>query len=151
MARTASAIEHLPCVAGTLRRASRAVARLYDMHLAAAGLTTTQLSILRMLQRHGGTVPLAALADTLVFERTSLHRALGPLRRARLVTLASREDRRATNVVLTARARRRIATALPYWAAAQRAVLGQFGATAWRVLAVDLGRITTQARVAHSK
>jgi len=143
--------EDVPCAAGTLRRASRSITRLYDTHLTHVGLTTMQFSILRMLERRGGTAPLATLAETLVFERTSLYRALGPLRRARLVTLVSGKDRRATNVVLTPRARRRIASAVPHWMAAQRAVLGCFGVRAWRRLAGDLGLITRLARVAHSK
>src|SRR5256885_772968 len=83
-----------PCAAGTLRRASRSLTRLYDLHLAAVGLTTTQLSILRTIQRHGGPMPLAQLAVDLVFERTSLYRALSPLRRGRLVIVKTGTDRR---------------------------------------------------------
>lgn len=150
MNQAAHPAEDVPCAAGTLRRASRSITRLYDSHLTHVGLTTMQFSILRMLQRQGGTAPLATLAQTLVFERTSLYRALGPLRRARLVTLVSGKDRRATNVVLTQRARRRIATAMPHWMAAQRAVLGRFGVHAWRRVAGDLSLITRLARVAHS-
>src|SRR5689334_21561702 len=108
-------IEHLPCAAGTLRRASRSLARVYDAHLAHVGLTTTQFSILKTLQRRGGSVPLADLNDELVFERTSLYRALAPLRRARLVTIGAGRDRRVKVVVLTDRARRRIGAAMPHW------------------------------------
>src|SRR6185437_15078798 len=41
------------CAAGTLRRATRSVARIYDAHLARAGLTTTQFSLLVPLEREG--------------------------------------------------------------------------------------------------
>src|SRR5262249_60891824 len=58
------------CAAGTLRRASRSLTRLYDAHLARAGLTTTQFSILRTVQRCGGRMPLTGLAAEPLFERT---------------------------------------------------------------------------------
>ena len=137
-----------PCAAGTLRRASRSLARLYDARLARAGLTTTQFSILRRLQRRGGSIPLAELADELVFERTSLYRALAPLRRARLVSVRAGRDRRAKEVALTRRAERRIAEAMPHWIEAQQAVLGRFGLTAWRDLAALVGDLTAMARAA---
>jgi len=129
-----------------VRRASRSLTRLYDEHLAQAGVTTTQFSILRTLQRNGGSMPLSDLAADLVFERTSLYRALSPLRRSGLVTIRSAADRRAHDVALTARATRRIDQALPHWAAAQRMVLDRFGADAWSKLAVRLGHLTTIAR-----
>ena len=141
-------IDRLPCAAGTLRRASRSLARLYDVHLSRAGLTTTQFSILRTLQRHDGTMALAELADELVFERTSLYRALAPLRRARLLTVRPGADRRSRDVVLTARAAPGIAAAMPHWIAAQRAVVEDFGAADWQNLAARLRHITTVARAA---
>jgi DNA-binding MarR family transcriptional regulator len=150
MARRPITVADTPCAAGTLRRASRSLARLYDAHLGRAGLTTTQFSVLRSLQRRGGRAPLGALADELVFERTSLYRALGPLRRARLLAFRRGSDRRVKDVVLTARAGRRIAAALPHWLAAQRAVLDGFGSDAWHDLAARLGRMTALARTIHT-
>lgn len=144
-------LEHLPCAAGTLRRASRSLARLYDAHLTRAGLTTTQFSILKALERNGGSAPLAELNEELVFERTSLYRALAPLRRARLVTIGSGRDRRVKVVALTPRARRRIGAAMPHWRAAQRAVVGRFGARAWTSLASDLRALTGLARAAQAE
>jgi DNA-binding MarR family transcriptional regulator len=139
-------LEHLPCAAGTLRRASRSLARLYDAHLASSGLTTTQFSILRSVQRQGGRVPLAELADDLVFERTSLYRALAPLRRDGLISISAGTDRRTKDVVLTTRAGRRIAAAMPHWREAQRAVLERFGVGAWHDLSGDLRQLTALAR-----
>jgi len=139
-----------PCAAGTLRRASRSVARLYDAHLADSGLTTTQFSILRTLQRGGGRVPLADLAHGLVFERTSLYRALAPLGRAGLIAVRTGADRRSKDVMLTAAGKRRVAAALPRWIQAQRLVLDQFGSTAWRDLVARLGRLTALARAAQA-
>jgi DNA-binding MarR family transcriptional regulator len=143
-------LDQLPCAAGTLRRASRSLARLYDAYLAPSGLTTTQFSILRTVHRQRGRVALAALADDLVFERTSLYRALAPLRRAGLVSIDAGDDRRTKDVVLTRRAARRISAAMPHWREAQRAVLERFGLSAWHELADDLRQITTLARTART-
>ena len=141
--------DSVPCAAGTVRRASRSLARLYDVHLASAGLTTTQFSILRTLQRRGGCMPLAELSELLVFERTSLYRALAPLRKTGLVTVRAGADRRAKDVVLTRRGDRRLARATPQWMTAQRAVLDRFGRTEWLDLASRLGHLATAARDAH--
>jgi DNA-binding MarR family transcriptional regulator len=149
MAPTRQRAADWPCAAGTLRRASRSLARLYDAHLGSAGLTTTQFSILRTLQRRGGKMSLSTLATDLVFERTSLYRALVPLRRQGLVSIrdgADRVDRRAKDVAVTPKGKRRTAAAVPCWIAAQRAVLDRFGAEAWGHLATDLQHLTALAR-----
>jgi len=126
------------CAAGTLRRATRAVARMYDSRLARVGLTTTQFSILRALGQHGMPVPLSRLADEQVFERTSLYRALEPLQRDGLVMLDGQEGRRAKTATLTARGRRLVARALPHWREAQAEFLGHVGKPAWARLSAQL-------------
>lgn len=138
------------CAAGTLRRATRSVTRFYDSRLATAGLTTTQFSLLRALERHGGPVPLSHLADEQVLERSSLYRALEPLRREGLVKLNATPGRRAKEVVLTARGRQRIRRALPRWREAQNAFLKQFGRSAWDTLSSQLGAIVDAARETSS-
>lgn len=151
MAKARVPAENMPCVAGTLRRASRSLARLYDVHLGRAGLTTTQFSILRTVQRRGGRVSLAALVDDLVMERTSLFRALAPLQRARLIGIRTGADRRSKDVCLTARAATRIAAAMPHWLEAQRIVLRELGAGEWQDLARRLRPLTEHARAAHAE
>jgi DNA-binding MarR family transcriptional regulator len=145
------AAAHAACAAGTLRRASRSLTRLYDAHLARVGLTTMQFSILRMVQRRAGRIALADLADDLAFERTSLYRALRPLQRAGLVSIRPCADRRAREAVLTSRATRRIAAAMPHWAAAQRLVLSRLGAAEWSDLAGRIGHLTSIARQPDSE
>ena len=140
----------MPCVAGTMRRASRSLARLYDVHLGKAGLTTTQFSILRTVQRRGGRASLGALVEDLVMERTSLFRALAQLQRARLVDVRAGADRRSKDFCLTARAATRIASAMPHWLEAQRIVLEELGPGEWRDLAQRLRPLTERARAAHA-
>jgi DNA-binding MarR family transcriptional regulator len=118
----------LPCACTTLRKASRAVARLYEGHLAEAGLSATQFAILRALERRG-TSSLRPLADELVMDRTSLYRALAPLERDGLVLIeADASDARARRASLTEAGRARIAEALPHWRAAQHTFIDGFGA-----------------------
>jgi DNA-binding MarR family transcriptional regulator len=136
----------LICAAGTLRRATRSVSRLYDSRLARAGLTTTQFSILRSLERHATAVPLSQLAEEQVFERTSLYRALKPLCRDGLVKMGAEDGRRAKDVSLTARGRQRIARALPHWQEAQDEFLAHFGRSAWSNLSEQLMAIVDAAR-----
>jgi DNA-binding MarR family transcriptional regulator len=134
------------CAAGTLRRATRSVARLYDSRLARVGLTTTQFSILRALSQHDTPVPLSRLAEEQVFERTSLYRALEPLRRDGLVKLGGEEGRKAKTASLTARGRRLVVRALPHWEEAQAAFLEHVGRPAWARLSAQLVSIVEIAR-----
>ena len=134
------------CAAGTLRRATRSVARLYDSRLAEAGLTTTQFSILRSLDRAKGLVALSELAEEQVFERTSLYRALEPLRRQKLIVIRAGHGH-AKVVALTALGAKRVAAALPYWREAQDAFLAQFGSSSWGTLAAQLVGVVDAAKV----
>lgn len=133
------------CAAGTLRRATRSITRVYDNRLANVGLTTTQFSILHALDKHEESVALSALADELVFERTSLYRALEPLEREGLIAITPGTGR-AKLVALTPKGVRRVAQALPHWRAAQEAFLAQFGRSAWNTLAAQLVEIVDIAR-----
>lgn len=133
------------CAAGTLRRATRSITRVYDNRLANVGLTTTQFSILRALEKSGAQVALTELADELVFERTSLYRALEPLEREGLIAITAGAGR-AKLAALTPKGVRRIAQALPHWTAAQEAFLAQFGRSAWNTLAAQLVDIVDIAR-----
>ena len=135
----------LVCAAGTLRRASRSITRLYDNHLAAVGLTTTQFSIMRSLAGANAPVALSEVGRQQVFERTSLYRALAPLRRQKLIVLSAAEGR-AKAVALTTLGAKRVAAALPHWEKAQDAFLAQFGGSAWSVLAAQLVGVVDAAK-----
>jgi DNA-binding MarR family transcriptional regulator len=125
------------CAAGTLRRATRSITRVYDKRLAAIGLTTTQFSILRSLAAADVPMALSELAEEQVFERTSLYRALTPLCRQRLILIKAGHGR-AKLAALTPLGVKRVAAALPCWQEAQDAFVAQFGSSAWRVLASQL-------------
>ena len=100
---------------------------------------------LRALQRHGVPVPLSDLAEELVFERTSLYRALEPMRREGLVAFIPGLGR-AKLVALSPAGIRRIAKAMPHWTKAQEAFVARFGRKEWSLLANQLVEVVGIAR-----
>ena len=93
----------LSCTCFKLRKATRALSRVYDQHLAQAGLKTTQYSVLVNAGR--GALPLVELADKLGLERTTLTRNLKPLIEAGWIVLAPGADARQRIVTITAAGR----------------------------------------------
>ena len=131
------------CACTALRKASRAVTRLYDERLAKHGVTTTQFSILRNLARHGA-LPLSDLAALLVMERTTLYRTLTPMERAGWVGISAGQGR--TRIAkLTTKGRRVMAAAEQDWSILQRDMLGGLGAEKWQSLQSLLAEITADA------
>src|SRR5579871_1756027 len=79
------------CNCLALRQAARHATQLYDRHLAAEGLKTSQYSILAKLLRLGPQ-SIGALAEMMVMDRTTTTRAVRPLARDKLVVIAPGED-----------------------------------------------------------
>lgn len=118
----------LGCSCFRLRRLARAMSRLYDQHLAAAGLKTTQYSVLANAGR--AALPVAELAERLGTERTTLTRNLKPLCEAGWIVLVPGEDSRQRIVTITAAGRAKLKQAWPHWRAAQDAFEHRLGAGA---------------------
>lgn len=133
-----------PCICTLLRKASRAVTRLYDERLAAHGLTVTQFAILRNLARHGD-LQLNHLAERLVMERTSLYRTIAPVERAGWIAI-EQIDGRAKVARLTAAGRDVMERAESDWSSAQETLLGGIEGTEWQALQGSLGRLTDMAQ-----
>jgi DNA-binding MarR family transcriptional regulator len=115
------------CLFLGLRRADRAVMRIYDEALRPCGLRATQFGLLVAL-RVLAPVSVSELARNAVMDRTTLTRNLAPLERAGLVRIEPGEDRRVRVVSLTAGGRRKLARAYPHWRDAQgraRSLLGK--------------------------
>ena len=85
----------LPCACADLRRASRAVTRLYDDELCFTGLTITRFTLLQVLFRVGG-VTQGGLGQILVLDTTTLTRTLQALEVKGWVRWRSGMDRRET-------------------------------------------------------
>ncbi|MEP6610026.1 MAG: MarR family winged helix-turn-helix transcriptional regulator [Burkholderiaceae bacterium] len=116
------------CTCFTLRRLTRTVSRLYDLHLAEAGLKTTQYSLLRWIAHEA--VPVAALAARLSTERTTLTRTLKPLIDAGWVVLEPGADSRQRIVTITDRGRAASKAARQAWRRAQSELEATLGMAA---------------------
>lgn len=109
------------------RKAARLITKLYEDHLAPAGLTSSQFTLLAHVDEVG-QASIRELVDALAMERTSIVRALQPLERDGLAVQApDREDARRNVVRLTAAGRERLEQAVPLWQAAQAEFERRFG------------------------
>jgi DNA-binding MarR family transcriptional regulator len=116
-----------PCNCTALREAARYVTQLYDQHLAVAGLSTSQFSLLTRLKRLGPTT-INALAQDMVMDRTTLGRNIVPLQRRRLIAVRrGREDGRSRELHLTKAGLARLDAARKGWAKAQAQFEGTLG------------------------
>ena len=120
------------CTCAALRKLTRTVTRLYDAHLADAGLKTTQYSLLRTIAHE--TLPMAELARRLATERTTVTRNLKPLVDAGWVRLDAGADARQRIVAITPSGRDAIAAARAAWRRAQTALEDALGLDAVEAL-----------------
>jgi DNA-binding MarR family transcriptional regulator len=115
------------CNCFAARQAARAITRTYERHLAPAGLTSSQFTLLVLLEDRPG-IGMRELSEDMVMDRTSLVRALKPLQRDGLVAVAaSAEDSRQNVYVLTPAGHAKTAQAGELWANAQAEYEEKFG------------------------
>ena len=115
-----------PCTVYRLRMAARRATRLYDRHLAPAGLGIAQFGLLQTLSMNDGTT-VTVLAAALDMDRTTLTRNLTPLVRQGLVRLGVGSDRRSRAVAMTSAGTRKLAEAMSLWRNAQAAMCEAVG------------------------
>ncbi|MDF7774684.1 MarR family winged helix-turn-helix transcriptional regulator [Sphingomonas sp. AOB5] len=133
-----------PCACTTLRKAARAVGRVYDEALADNGMTTAQFAILRHVSR-GEPLPLSRLADSLMMDRTSLYRAIAPIEARGWVTVVAGPGK-AKLASLTPEGRVAMEGAEADWGAVQQRIVGAMGAEQWAGLQASLRTLTDLAQ-----
>jgi DNA-binding MarR family transcriptional regulator len=136
-----------PCFCNALRRASRAVSRLYDEELRGVGLRTTQYSLLSLLGRVG-EVRQGDLSGQTLLDETTLTRALRPLVESGWVAVRAGEDRREKLVAITAAGAAKLEEARPAWERAQQRMRSLLPEGVWQELMADLpdvARLTAEA------
>ena len=133
-------ISTAPCICFRVRRASRALTRVYDEALAPAGLTVTQFSILRNSQRLDAPT-VGALADYTGHERSALWRTLQPLAREGLIELEPGSDQRTRRVRVTAAGAAAVKRAEPLWDESQGRVEARLGEDRQRQLVALLKEV----------
>ncbi len=102
------------------RSDAQRLTRIYDERLRPYGLTINQFSMLTTLII-AGPLPVAALADRLGVDRTTMTRNLKVGERAGLVAQRTAEDKRVRLVEITPVGREAASLALPAWRKAQEA------------------------------
>jgi DNA-binding MarR family transcriptional regulator len=107
-----------PCLCTALRRASRAVTRLYDAELRSTGLRVTQYALLSLLSR-SGEVRQGDLGEMACIDETTLTRSLRPLEKGGWVALRPGADRREKLVAITGAGKAKLEEARPAWSKAQ--------------------------------
>ena len=139
--KTPTPLELCNCFA--VRQAARHVTRLYERHLAPAGLSSAQFSILGLLEG-AGEMTMAQLAEVLVMDRTTLLRAMKPLQRDGFVKSRSGDnDPRQLVFSLSAAGDRKVKQAMPLWTKAQEefeAEIGSREAAAFRRSLLSLAK-----------
>jgi DNA-binding MarR family transcriptional regulator len=133
-------VEPAICNCLALRQAARHATQLYDRHLAAEGLKTSQYSILAKLARLGPQ-SINSLAAMMVMDRTTTTRAVQPLARDKLVAIAPGEDERTRVVRITLAGEKRAKTAAARWREAQKEFEAGYGAGAAERLRAELARV----------
>ncbi|PPD45623.1 MAG: MarR family transcriptional regulator [Methylocystis sp.] len=128
------------CAAANVRRASRAVTKLYGRFMATTGLEPTQYSLLVACALTGGAT-VSKLAEVFVMDRSALARNLAIMEKRGLVKVKPGEDRRTRKVALTPFGEATLANAMPHWREAQNAVERKFGAERLRTLLFELGEL----------
>ena len=131
------------CLCTALRKATRAVTRLYDEALRPAGLRVTQFAVLRHLLR-GGEQRMRDLSATLVVDETAFNRSVRSLHDRGWIAIRTGDDRRERMLSITAAGRALLAEAEPMWSAAQQRMSHELGAS-WDVLMRSLRAVTAGA------
>lgn len=109
------------CTNLQLRQITRRVTQHYDAHLAAAGMKTTQYSLLSHVLKLGPMRP-SDLAQAMMMEPSTLTRNLKPLMAQGWVEQAPGEDGRSRLVHITPAGSAQRALAQRHWRAAQQSL-----------------------------
>ena len=133
----AKASNPLDCACFNVRKTARVLGQVYDRALEPSGLKNTQFAALWVADAYDG-ISITELSKAMEIERTTLTRNLKVLERDGLVKVGAGADGRSKTVVLTAKGKRRLKAALPFWKRAHERMLREFGASRWKSLQEEL-------------
>jgi DNA-binding MarR family transcriptional regulator len=141
---SAGALFVLPCACQNLRRATRAVTRIYDQELRKAELEITQFGLLTALAT-AGEANQKRLSAGFAMDSTTLTRTLGLLLKQGWIRVRRGEDRRERMFSLTPAGKRKLAEAQPYWEQAEQTLRQQLGDGGWKSMKQVVSRVTEAA------
>jgi DNA-binding MarR family transcriptional regulator len=141
---TGNTLAPLPCMCANLRRAARAITRLYNRELRSGHIEITQFTLLMTLDRTG-EVSQGQLGRLLALDSTTLTRILEPLRKKGWIGETEGDDRRFRMIRLTAAGRAKLGQSIPHWKRAQSRVQEAIGEQTMNQLSGMLERVTAMA------
>ena len=109
--------------------------------MAAAGLTSSQFTILQALSL-AGDVTQGRLGQMLAMDSTTLTRTLGIMRRKGWISARAGDDRRERWLRPTNAGRAKFEAAEPLWHKAQAATRAQLGKKRWKDLMDNVNHVT---------
>jgi DNA-binding MarR family transcriptional regulator len=133
------------CACFNVRTAARAITDLYDRTLEPSGLRINQFAILASIFTSGGPT-MQELAAGLDVDPSTMTRTLKPLETDGLVEIRSGSDRRAKELALTAKGKKKLAECHELWGDAQEALRSSVGGDRFDRLLADLGSVTRVLR-----
>lgn len=131
----------LPCACANLRRATRAVTRMYNLALRSDGLEITQFTLLMVLNQTGETTQ-GQLGKLLALDSTTLTRTLRLVKERGWVRAKPGNDRRQRLLTLTAAGRDQLQRSTPHWKRAQERLRTTLGEATWSQLGELLSEVT---------
>ena len=141
------ALFDLPCACQSLRRATRVVTRIYDQELAKAGIEITPFGLLTALDLTGETNQ-KRLSAGFAMDSTTLTRTLGLMLKQGWIRTRLGKDKRERLFSLTRAGRRQLATAQPFWEAAQQRLRKELGYAGWTSMKQAVSQMTEAALAA---
>lgn len=136
----------LQCASATLRRASRAVSRLYDDQMQDAEMRGTQFTLLQVLDK-AGSLTQGGLGEVLALDSTTLTRSLRLVQDAGWVASVPGEDRRERHFKLTASGKKQLQIAKERWKEAQSKLRKRLAPGQWEEF-LALADSVTEAAIA---
>jgi DNA-binding MarR family transcriptional regulator len=141
----ASSLPVMPCLCGSMRRATRALTQIYERELARFGLSAAQMTILQLLSR-AGEVRQGQIGEMLAMDSTSLTRTLSIMRREGWLAERRGKDRRERWIWLSRGGRSKLRKAEPFWERVQSLMHEGLGEQEWNQLMQLTYRVTEIAK-----
>jgi DNA-binding MarR family transcriptional regulator len=114
------------CIAVRVRLLNRLVTAVCDAGLRGHGVSVAQVNVL-VAVGHSGPVAPTELAAALVMDKSTLSRDVAPLLKAGWLKKVPGADKRGHRLELTPTGRAKVASLLPVWRAAQKALRERLG------------------------
>ena len=135
----------MPCLCGSMRRATRALTQVYERELAPFGLSATQMTVLQLLSR-AGEMRQGQIGEMLAMDSTSLTRTVSIMRREGWLAERRGKDRRERWIRLSRRGASKLQKAEPVWERVQSRMQDGLGEQDWNQLMQLAYRATVIAK-----